>query len=185
MSETSPRYLSAVSSGLSWDPPMSSRNSSAFGRRSRWLPRIRLRGGVGRRRLGGRGVVGLTGFDLPGGVVGGVLGDGAIVVIVVVERAFDVGLDALLEPAELAIAAPDLPAELGQLARAEDHQRHDEHHEDLERADLRQSSSFRAVFPKAMVVVRGAKTASGGMPRHGGSVSAARPAMMRAPVRPI
>src|SRR5205807_1775616 len=123
---------------------------------------------------------GLAGFDLPGGVVGGILGDGATaVVVVVVERAFDVGLDALLELAELAIAAPDLPAELGQLARAEDHERHDEDHEDLERADLRQSSSFRAVFPKAMVVVRVAKTASGGVPGHGGSVPAAGPAMMR------
>src|SRR6266700_2572186 len=108
-------------------------------------------------------MVGLAGFDLPGGVLGAVLGDGTIVLIVVVEPAFDVGLDALLELAELAIAAPDLPAELGQLARAEDHQRHDEHHEDLERADLRQSSSFRAVFPKAMVLVRVAKAASGSL----------------------
>lgn len=112
-------------------------------------------------------MVGLAGFDLGRGVadlLGGVS-------VVVLEGAFDVVPDPLLELPELAVAAADLPAELGQLARAEHDERHDEDDEDLEGADLRQSSSFRADSPDDA-------TREGLECRLGA-------AMMRAPVRPI
>jgi glycerophosphoryl diester phosphodiesterase len=98
-------------------------------------------------------VVGLAGFDLSGAVVDVVSGTG-LLVVVLAEGALDVVPEALLELAELAVAAPDLPAELGKLARAEHDERHDEHHEDLERADLGQSSSFRGLAPGSMLVMR-------------------------------
>jgi glycerophosphoryl diester phosphodiesterase len=114
-------------------------------------------------------MVGVGCFDLPRGVVDTAIE--VVAVIVVAEGVFDVVPDALLELPELAVAAPDLTAELGQLARTEHHERHDEHHEDLERADLRQSNSFRADS-------RNDGTREGLERRLG-------PAMMRAPVRPI
>jgi glycerophosphoryl diester phosphodiesterase len=75
-------------------------------------------------------------------------------VVVFMKRALDVVSQARLELAELAESPTDLAADLGQPARAEYDQRHDEDHEDLERADLRQSCSLRGWAPRSMLVMR-------------------------------
>jgi glycerophosphoryl diester phosphodiesterase len=78
-----------------------------------------------------------------------------LVVVFLAERVLDVFSKPGLELAELAHAPTNLAADLGQLGRAEHDERDDEDHEDLERADLRQSGSFRGRSPTSMLLMRG------------------------------
>src|SRR4030088_1288707 len=133
------------------------------------MPRRSLRGGVSRRGLAGLRGIRLRGIRLGGARLGGIGRAGVellwlvglhvrvvdlAVVVFLSEGVLDVVSNAGLELSELPYASTDLSTDLRELARAEHDQRHDEDHEDLERADLRQSGSFRGRSPTWMVLMR-------------------------------